>query len=352
MATFLPRDGQVQGTKSNTLPTPKAARALAAALLEWYAAAGRDLPWRREPSPYAVVVAETMLQQTRVEAVVPYYERFLSAFPDFSSLAKAERDEVLRLWEGLGYYRRAERLHELARAVVRHHGGVLPSAQEDLLRLPGIGPYTAAAVRAFAFGLPGAPVDANVRRVLRRLAPEEDAHALCEALMAVDPFSVGQALMDLGAGVCRARRPRCEACPWRDACATRGEGWTAARAGPRPEQDVEMLLVARQGELLVGQRRQGLLRGLYGLPLLPEHDLSACQLAAGRELGRFRHVFTHRVWNVRVVARAWRGGGVPPDFAFVPVASLSALPFGRPFRRALALWTAPGEEPTGSHQEV
>jgi A/G-specific adenine glycosylase len=199
-------------------------------VLRWYARHGRaSLPWRVRRDPYRTVVSEFMLAQTQVDRVVPKFEAFVECFPHFRALAQASTASVLRAWKGLGYNSRAVRLHRLARAVVERHGGVLPSESEALRSLPGVGPYTAAAIRAFAFGLDDAPVDTNVRRVVHRLflgvehPPRANARELGTRARALVPPGRGHdwssALMDLGATICTARSPECGRCPLRDDCA-------------------------------------------------------------------------------------------------------------------------------------
>jgi A/G-specific adenine glycosylase len=201
-----------------------------AALLAWYARHGRThLPWRTTRDPYRIVVSESMLQQTQVERVIPLYEAFVARFPSFAALAAADAGDVVRAWRGLGYNSRAVRLHALARAVVERHGGVLPRETEALRALPGIGAYTAAAVRAFAFELDDAAVDVNLRRVIHRVAfglehpPRADARALDTLALAAVPHGAAHdwnsAMMDLGATLCTARAARCLVCPLREGCA-------------------------------------------------------------------------------------------------------------------------------------
>lgn len=219
-------------------------RRLRRRLLRWGREELADTPWRRTRDPWLVLVSETMLQQTQVERVVPRYEAFVDRFPDAASCAAAARAEVLRLWAGLGYNRRAVSLHRTAAAVVRDHGGTVPSSLEDLLALPGVGPYTARAVRVFAHGLPDAVVDVNVRRVVSRAVAGERrtppaTQALADAL--VDGLSSGQAwtwnqsLMELGARHCRKRAPRCGSCPLQQDCAWTADGPDPA-AGTSPPQ--------------------------------------------------------------------------------------------------------------------
>ncbi len=206
------------------------AHALHAAVAAWYARNARVLPWRGIADPYAILVSEVMLQQTQVERVIPKYHAFLEAFPTFRVLADAQPADVIRIWAGMGYNRRAVRLHKLARAVVEHHGGVLPHTVAELRKLPCIGPYTAAAIASFAFGEPVAVLDTNIYRVLSRVvhgidAPPRDAlHPLAEELLPqagnpISPADWHQALMDIGATLCTTRQPRCMLCPLRPHCA-------------------------------------------------------------------------------------------------------------------------------------
>jgi A/G-specific adenine glycosylase len=227
------------------------------ALLRWYDRERRDLPWRDEaPDPYAVWVSEVMLQQTRVETVIPYYRRWMSRFPDVAALAEAELDAVLKAWEGLGYYGRARRLHEGARAL-RERGGSLPRTAEDLRSLPGVGAYTAGAIASIAFGADEPAVDANARRVLSRvhdLADPTPAQLRRLARWWIVPGRAGdvnQAVMDLGATVCTPRDPSCASCP----IAPRCEGLAAGTVAERPRRRARKPIPARA--FAVGLVRDG-----------------------------------------------------------------------------------------------
>ncbi len=202
-----------------------AARSLHAAARKWYASHARDLPWRRTRDPYALLVAEVMLQQTQVDRVAPKHTEFLERFPSLESLAKASPGDVIRAWSPLGYNGRAVRLHRLAQTVVREHGGRLPRSKEELRLLPGLGPYTAAALASFAFGARVAVLDTNIYRVLSRVAfgveppSKRDIEAVAGAwLPRRDAAMWHQALMDIGATICTAARPQCSVCPLRPYC--------------------------------------------------------------------------------------------------------------------------------------
>ncbi len=291
-------------------------------LLSWYAREGRDLPWRNTRDPYAIWVSEVMLQQTRVETVEAYYIRFIQRFPSLPTLARAHLDEVLKLWEGLGYYRRARHLHQAARISLERWKGFPPSF-EAFLELPGVGPYTAAAVFAIAFGERRFPLDGNLRRVLSRwydldtrkdrVYREHGEHLL----RMVPPDQVGnfvQALMDLGATVCTPQKPACERCPVKEACRAHRRGTVALRPPPRtrrkvPHVRVAVVLVRRGLHVLVGRRKaHRMLGGLWELPGGKVREGETPEEAARREIleetgiqdlqdlryhGNVRHVYTH-----------------------------------------------------------
>ncbi len=302
-----------------------AAATLIDRLLAWYDRDRRRLPWRAEPGsaaePYHVLLSEFMLQQTTVATVRRRFAGFLARFPSLDALAAADQAEVLHAWQGLGYYRRARALHALAQAVVARHQGRLPTDAAALRALPGIGPYTASALGAIAFGQPAVPVDGNVLRVLARLhrvetplpaaLPELNARA---AALASErrPADVAQALMDLGATLCRPRRPRCPECPWREACAAHAAGSAEQlpRRAARPARPVRRglaFLLARPDGAILFRRRpaEGLLGGLHELPSSPwqegelalEAALGHAPAAADWRLHAppVRHVFTHFV---------------------------------------------------------
>ena len=251
-------------------------------LLEWYTRNRRDLPWRKSRDPYAIWVSEIMLQQTRVAVVIERYTAFLERFPTLVALALAPVDDVLALWSGLGYYRRARMLHKAAQFVAGHHQGNLPATAEELRALPGIGSYTAAAIASIAYSERVAVVDGNVERVLCRLEgwdAEEGGAALKRKIAAlaahlVDPARPGdfnQAMMELGAVVCLPRNPQCKDCPLFQDCQTRGEHKTAARA-PMLSREVGHALCVRDGAVLLERRPDQLtvMPGMWELPALRE----------------------------------------------------------------------------------
>src|SRR6266487_3808009 len=252
-------------------------------LLSWYDANRRDLPWRRTRDPYRILVAEYLLQRTRIVSGTPYYERFVARFPSIQDLAAASLDDVLAVWEGLGFYRRARNLHAAARAIVERHGGQLPESFEELAALPGMGPYTAGAVASIAFGVPVPAVDGNVTRVIARLfRVREDVskavsrHRIAElASRLVPPERPGafnQAMMDLGATVCTPIVPRCPECPMEGICVARAAGEervlpvSNALRPPRTVPVVFGLVRRRDRVLLVRRPAKGLLAGLWALP--------------------------------------------------------------------------------------
>ncbi len=277
---------------------PKALAELRAALLGHYDRARRELPWRGEADPYRVLVSEVMLQQTRVETVLARYGDWLARFPDLESLAAAEEDEVLKAWEGLGYYRRARDLHRTARLVRERPDGALPSSYADLRALPGLGDYTAGAVASIAFGEAVPAADGNVRRVLSRLLdqPSPKPKWLREAAAAlVDPERPGdwnQALMDLGATVCVPRTPRCPECPVARWCAARAAGTQDERPGPMShkaprEATFALAVLHAHGRVLLERRPPGgLLGGMWAFPekeVQSGEDVAAVALSLASE---------------------------------------------------------------------
>jgi A/G-specific adenine glycosylase len=254
-------------------------RAFQRSLLRWYARYKRDLPWRKTPDPYRILISEFMLQQTRVETVIPYFERFLSRFPSLGALAQASPHKVLQAWAGLGYYARARNLQKAAKAIREVHGGKIPSARRDLLALPGVGPYIAGAVASLAFNKPEAALDGNVKRVfgrlldLRRKKPADHGKILERIVGNLIPpgraADFNQALMDLGARVCIPARPRCSVCPLIPFCSWRGvDTAPKARLTTQTRQEIWVVaLIEKNGRFLIHRKEgTGLLAGLWQFP--------------------------------------------------------------------------------------
>ncbi len=262
------------------MPEARSSMHVARPLLRWFDRNRRDLPWRRTRDPYRIWLAEIMLQQTRVPVAVPYYERFLRAFPSVKKLARARVERVLRHWAGLGYYQRARHLHEAAKKIVREHDARFPRSLEAALTLPGVGAYTARAVLSIAYRRPVAVVDGNVARVLARLFLLRNAdvnhraafQALADRLVARRrPGDFNQALMELGSTLCLPRLPRCPACPLEKLCAARRAGVerrfprrTPKRA--RPRVTLSVVVPRRDGRVLLVREPRGLFSGLWHFP--------------------------------------------------------------------------------------
>ncbi|MBA1149170.1 A/G-specific adenine glycosylase [Ectothiorhodospiraceae bacterium WFHF3C12] len=293
--------------------------AFAAAVLDWFRRHGRhNLPWQQPATPYRVWVSEVMLQQTQVKTVIPYFERFMARFPDATSLAAADQDEVLGLWSGLGYYARARNLHKAAQRIVEDHGGELPAELDALVALPGIGRSTAGAILSLAHGQWAPILDGNVKRVLARFHgiagwPGETAvarelwHLAERNTPQADVAAFNQAMMDLGAMICLRRRPLCQACPVAGGCVAHGEHAEEAYPTPRPKKTLptrrtRMLVLEHDGAVLLQRRPPaGVWGGLWSLPECPDdadpvaHCRDELGLHAAHQgaLPRLRHSFTH-----------------------------------------------------------
>jgi A/G-specific adenine glycosylase len=308
------------------------------ALLAWYGRTRRELPWRRTRDPYAIWIAETMLQQTQVKTVLPYYRRFLKAFPSVGALDRARRDRVLALWSGLGYYRRATNLKAAARKISRAHGGEIPRDFHALRALPGIGDYTAGALMSIAFDAPYPALDGNARRVLSRLfdlKTEKSVREVAARLARTSrPGDLNQALMDLGATVCLPQEPRCPQCPVASRCAARRRGTIHKQLAPKPavrKIDWPLALIEKNGKILLRRRPGGgILPGLWELPGGERKKSEALRAALRRHLdgagdkvkpqsvmGVIRHSITNRrirapvfrcacADSVPLPARSWR----------------------------------------------
>ena len=293
-------------------------------LLDWYDANARSLPWRGTRDPYRVWLSEIMLQQTRTGAVERYYARFLERFPDVFALADAPEDEVLKLWEGLGYYSRARNLHRAAKRVAER-GGVFPGSVEGLMELPGIGPYAARAIASIAYDLPVPALDGNQMRVLSRCfavervlkTPFDLEREALDCLDRARPGDYNQALMDLGASICIPKRPRCAGCPLFPVCRAKEDPerypLRPAPVAKREEPRTVFLIETPSGIVIRRRDHEKLLGGLYEFPSV-EGNLNRAEAGAFlaelgfRELRNFeplpgaKHVFTHLIWQMR----GWR----------------------------------------------
>ncbi len=334
-------------------------------LVAWYRRRHRRLPWRDTTDPYAIWVSEVMLQQTRVETVEPYWGRFLERFPTVRDLAEATEDEVLALWSGLGYYRRARSLRQAARAVVERHDGELPRTRAEMLALPGVGPSTAGAVLSIALDLPEPLVDGNVGRVFARLYALEEPvgsaglrRELWDLAARLVPTDGGagdwnQALMELGATICSPRKPKCPLCPLTDECRAREQGRTLELPAPKPahpQVDVELeTLVVRKGSAwLLEQRPEGgRMARMWQFPtaerpgpgggsgLFPVEFPAGLRFVPGHELGGFRHGITRH--RIRVIVRSARvSGRVRRPLAWIPRDELSERPLTGMARKTLS----------------
>lgn len=339
-------------------------------LLSWFVGHARVLPWREEPTPYRVWVSEIMLQQTRVEAVKPYFERFTKALPDVQALAECPEDELLKLWEGLGYYNRARNMQKAASQVMEDYGGELPADYNELLKLKGIGHYTAGAIASIAYGESVPAVDGNVLRVITRVTADdtdimkqsfrgqmEEALLLAMKDVAISPElrkelprenmpgALNQALMELGATVCIPNgAPLCEECPWNQMCLAKREGRIAeipvkSKAKARRIEE-RTVLILRDGDKVAIRKRpkKGLLAGLYELPNL-EGSLTSEEVLAKvkemqyapiriQELTEAKHIFSHIEWHMKgyaiLVEEAGLSEEVEDDLVFVDAEDASA----------------------------
>ena len=295
-------------------------------LLEWYQTHQRDLPWRRHHDPYCIWISEIMLQQTQVETVKPYFERFISRYPTVKELAHADLEEVYKYWEGLGYYQRAKHLWQTAQMIVDQYQGEFPTTYEALLQLKGIGPYTASAIASIAFQIPKGVVDGNVLRIYSRLYALEDNIALSSTRNKIqtlvdstldpqDPSSFNQGLMDLGAMICRPRDPLCDTCPLQIHCQAKARNLAASlpiniKKINTKEIHYMCAILEYQGKYLLVQNDQRLLEHLYGFVQYEVESLhSFCEafyqdfhenIILDSYIQDVRHVFSHRIWKMHV----------------------------------------------------
>lgn len=351
-------------------------------LLDWYARDKRRMPWRETDDPYRIWVSEVMLQQTRVDQASPYYEQFLAAFPTVEALAEAPLDDVLLRWEGLGYYSRARHLHRAAQQIVSEHGGRLPDRYAALRRLPGIGPYTAAAVLSIAYGRPHAVLDGNVMRVLTRVFSLKDditrsqtrgrLQTLADRLLPPEqPGTYNQAVMELGATVCTPRSPACPRCPLRTVCSARTEQAPEAypvktKKAPVPHYDIAVGLIFNAAEELLIQRRREdqMLGGLWEFPGGKRREGEPLEATCRREVreelgvdvdvlepfGRVSHAYSHfkitlHAFRCRILAGDPTAREGQP-LRWVSLEALDQFAFPRANRRLLDALIARRSRPT------
>lgn len=329
------------------------------ALLSWYHQTRRDLPWRRSRDPYAIWISEIMLQQTQVDTVLPYFEKWMQRFPTARKLAAAHEDEVVKMWEGLGYYSRARNLHRAAKIVVEQHQGKLPATPEDLAKLPGIGPYTLGALLSIAFDQPAPAVDGNVLRVFSRLfairenikeknTVEKVRRLATELYPPTQRSEMAQAWMELGALVCLPANPRCLKCPLHAFCAARKQGLTGELpvVDKRPKvQKIETaaVLIRKNGSVLLEKRPLGKIMG--GLWTFPTVKLSKKKWSAGElaplfeehlgfslrvknRLASFSHSYTVYRANLHVFAAETAGAQkLKLEMSWISVGELNKIPF-------------------------
>lgn len=336
------------------------------ALLDWFDKNARELPWRSDHSPYRTWISEVMLQQTQVDTVLPYFQNWMTRFPDLDHLAAADEQEVLSLWEGLGYYSRARNLHQAAKRVVAEMGGEIPTTLDALQDLPGIGPYTAAAIASIAFNLDVASVDGNVRRVIARLFDVKEPARSSEGEKIIRSLAenhlpkgkagaYNQALMDLGATICTPKGPRCDQCPIAQYCLAYQRGVQGQRPVKLPRKKVPHLTVTaaviqKDGLVLLAQRpAHGLLGGLWEFPggTLEEidEDLALClkreiaeelgvDVHIGAPFGRYQHAYTHFKITLHAFLCRMEPNQIPQSLehdgiAWVPLEELPAYPMGK-----------------------
>lgn len=346
-------------------------QALAGALLDWFATHQRDLPWRRSRDPYRIWVSEVMLQQTRVETVIPYYQRWFERFPTLQALAAAPESDVLKAWEGLGYYSRARNLHGAVQEVVARYGAEVPDDPEAIAGLKGVGPYTAGAVLSIAYNRSVPAVDGNVMRVLSRIclirddimqpATRQGMEALAQVLIPPgQASSFNQALMELGALICTPTSPKCQLCPVAAYCQARAEGVQAelpVKAKAKAPRSVERVaaVILHEGRVMIVRRpTDGLLGGLWEFPgddkpegapweravhsaLLERYGV---ELEVEAHLASVKHIFSHLVWDLRAYTARLAPGSPPPaeseTLRWVVPADLSQYAFPVAYQKVAA----------------
>lgn len=336
-------------------------------LLQWFDSHGRDLPWRQDVprDPYKVWVSEIMLQQTKVEAVRPYYESWMERFPDIPALAAASQDEVLRQWQGLGYYSRARNLHEAVREVEAVYGGKVPDKKEDILTLKGVGEYTAGAIMSIAYGKQEVAVDGNVLRVFARLynidgnvlssRVKKTITALAQAQIPSDRAGAfNEALMDFGAMICIPKSPRCSECPLESLCMAKKAGREKelpVRIVKKkvPTEKIAIVVVADKGRWLIHRRPpQGLLASMWEFPNGTSGPEGVQQTLAhvgisvtieDQPIGTLRHVFSHKIWQMTIYEGHLTGGKLneKEDWQWLSYGDVTSVPWAGPHGKITAM---------------
>lgn len=327
-------------------------------LITWYQANKRELPWRKEQNPYKIWVSEIMLQQTKVDTVIPYFNQFIKKFPTVYDLATAEEQDVLKSWEGLGYYSRARNLQNAIKEVVATYGGKVPDKPDDLGSMKGVGPYTKGAILSIAYDQPEPAVDGNVMRVLSRILKVEEDIAKArtkkqfedyvrQLISHEDPSSFNQGMMELGAIVCTPKTPMCMLCPVQQHCQAFAEGienQLPVKSKGKKQKSlpyVALLIRNKQGNYLIEKRPEtGLLANLWQFPMIPLNEMGfneipdwfeekyGIQLSLNREVGRLKHVFSHLIWELEVhEATSTSNVSIKTNTKFVSKDEIEAFPF-------------------------
>jgi A/G-specific adenine glycosylase len=331
-------------------------------LLPWFVTHRRDLPWRRDISPYSVWISEIMLQQTVVRTVIPYFERWLKRFPDIAAIASADEREILTLWEGLGYYNRARNIRRAACLIVQQHDGRLPDSYDTLRELPGIGAYTAAAIMSLAFGKPYPVIDANARRVVSRVLalPKRDKSAEEQVKtflgQAIPPRKAGQfneAIMELGQTVCLSRQPLCKSCPLKTICLAYREnlqGLIPSKTASRTIQKRSiLLLLISNGRILARRKESGIFAGLWLLPTIPDNGRTKAaigtfwggeikpKISPQRSLRPQIHHYTRYAQRLKPVIYDVTGKGArsADGWRWLKLVEIDSYPFPSVYRRIL-----------------
>lgn len=341
-------------------------------LISWFKAEQRDLPWRKDQDPYKVWVSEIMLQQTRVDTVIPYFNRFIEWFPTIEDLANANDDKVLKAWEGLGYYSRVRNLHSAVKEVNEKYDGQVPNTQKEISNLKGVGPYTAGAILSIAYGIPEPAVDGNVMRVLSRiLSIWEDIakpstrkvfeNAVRQLISHDEPSAFNQALMELGALICTPTSPSCLLCPVRDHCQGFLEGVERElpiKSKKNSQRNVELAAIIvknEEGKILIHKRPEnGLLANLWEFPNVEIHQpfvLERTQIAdlfqesfdlevkLEKGIGQIEHVFSHLIWNIRVFTGTMKSDFPEGnDWKFISIDEIGDYAFPVSYHKTLKLY--------------